>query len=172
MLEIEDLHVYYGEIHALKGIAMGARVTGKIKSWLHGAGILTVVIIDLLRYWDGGRRAADPLWAAVIYWTFAAIALYSVVAGLDSLAGYLRDASRGGARSSSSRTLRVTVRVISSLVARIRSPTSCMIASAASGRFLMNSTKSSRSSASSRVERLAIALAERGAPSSSASSPK
>lgn len=78
-------------LSGLRGTAMAARMSGKVKAVIQAAGTFIVIAVDLVRYNPFGN-VADRLRAyipyeSVIFWTLLAVTVYTAYSAVDYLAG-------------------------------------------------------------------------------------
>ncbi|MEK6796465.1 MAG: CDP-alcohol phosphatidyltransferase family protein [Spirochaetota bacterium] len=78
-------------LSGLKGTAMAARISGKVKAVVQAAGTFIVILVDLVRYNPFGNIADQARtfipYESIIFWTFALITVYTAYSAVDYLAG-------------------------------------------------------------------------------------
>jgi cardiolipin synthase len=75
-------------VSGLGGIAMSARISGKLKAVVQATGMFAVFAVDLVRYNPFMPSLAEALpWNAIIFWIFAAVAAYTLYSAIDYTLG-------------------------------------------------------------------------------------
>ncbi|MBI4976762.1 MAG: CDP-diacylglycerol--glycerol-3-phosphate 3-phosphatidyltransferase [Spirochaetes bacterium] len=78
-------------LSGLSGVALAARMSGKIKAWVQAVGTFAVLALDLMRFnpfvnFDRMFGTAIP-YQPIMFWVFAVVAAYTLYSGIDYLAG-------------------------------------------------------------------------------------
>lgn len=82
----DSLTSFLRVLSGLKGVAMGARISGKIKAWVQAVAMFAVMLVDMYRLYIGSN---EIIFSSVIFIAMLCASLYTLYSGVDYLLGAL-----------------------------------------------------------------------------------